>query len=177
VRYLVVLEEGATSWGASVPDLPGCVAVGASCEEALVLIREAIPVHLEGLRAAGEDIPASGAARSELVSVDAARYAEVLERLLQHLEDSLACEQALAERAHAIPVDELRARVVTAGLAVSGVDAAITAAREEGEQTVPWDDLRGMLAGLRREGISAVDELIAERRAEPSREDTEDASH
>ena len=57
MRYLVVLEEGPTSWGAFVPGLPGCIAVGASCEETLRLIREAIPVHLEEMRSAGEAVP------------------------------------------------------------------------------------------------------------------------
>jgi predicted RNase H-like HicB family nuclease len=52
-----VIEKGATSWGAHVPDLPGCVAVGESREEALALIREAIDLHLESLRADGESVP------------------------------------------------------------------------------------------------------------------------
>jgi predicted RNase H-like HicB family nuclease len=68
VRYLVVLEEGPTSWGAFVPDLPGCVAVAASREDALRLISEAIPAHLETMRAAGGAIPAPSAVGSELVS-------------------------------------------------------------------------------------------------------------
>ena len=41
-RYMVVVERGETSWGAHVPDLPGCVAVGETREEVLRLIREAI---------------------------------------------------------------------------------------------------------------------------------------
>ena len=41
-RYMVVVERGATSWGAHVPDLPGCVAVGETRAEVLRLIREAI---------------------------------------------------------------------------------------------------------------------------------------
>ena len=56
-RYAVVIEKGPTSYGAYVPDLPGCVAVGETPEEVTDLIREAIEFHLEGLRDAGEPIP------------------------------------------------------------------------------------------------------------------------
>ncbi len=57
MRYTVIVEEGSTSWGAYVPDLPGCVAAGKSREEALQLIREAIEFHLEGLKEQGEPAP------------------------------------------------------------------------------------------------------------------------
>jgi len=57
MRYTVIVEEGSTSWGAYVPDLPGCVAAGETREEALQLIREAIEFHLEGLKEQGEVIP------------------------------------------------------------------------------------------------------------------------
>ena len=57
MRYMVVIEQGATSWGAHVPDLPGCVAVGESREEALRLIREAIEFHIDGLRQDGLPVP------------------------------------------------------------------------------------------------------------------------
>ncbi|MBI3992763.1 MAG: type II toxin-antitoxin system HicB family antitoxin [Candidatus Lambdaproteobacteria bacterium] len=57
MRYLVVIERGDTSYGAYVPDLPGCVAVGETAEEVRRLIAEAIEFHLEGLRADGEPIP------------------------------------------------------------------------------------------------------------------------
>ena len=56
-RYMVVIEQGPTSYGAYVPDLPGCVAVGDTVDEVTELIREAIEFHLEGLRDAGEPIP------------------------------------------------------------------------------------------------------------------------
>jgi len=57
MEYLVIIEEGPTSVGAYVPDLPGCVAVGESRDEAMHLIREAIEMHIEGLREAGEVVP------------------------------------------------------------------------------------------------------------------------
>ena len=58
MRYMVVLEQGPTSYGAYVPDLPGCVAVGETQQEALELIQEAIEFHLEGLKEEGRQIPA-----------------------------------------------------------------------------------------------------------------------
>lgn len=57
MRYMVVVEEGPTSFGAYVPDLPGCIVAGESREEVLQLIREAIEFHLEGLKDEGQSIP------------------------------------------------------------------------------------------------------------------------
>ncbi len=42
MKYMVVVEKGETSYGAHVPDLPGCIAVGQSREKVLRLVREAI---------------------------------------------------------------------------------------------------------------------------------------
>ena len=52
-RYTVVLERGETSWGAHVPDLPGCAAVGETREEVFRLIRQAIEFHIDGLQQDG----------------------------------------------------------------------------------------------------------------------------
>ena len=57
MRYLVVIERGPTSFGAYVPDLPGCVAVGETREEVIASIQEAIEFHLDGLKEDGEPIP------------------------------------------------------------------------------------------------------------------------
>jgi predicted RNase H-like HicB family nuclease len=57
MRYAVIVEEGESSFGAHVPDLPGCVAVANTKEEVLDLIQEAIEFHLEGLREDGQPIP------------------------------------------------------------------------------------------------------------------------
>ena len=57
MEYVVILEEGETSVGAYVPDLPGCVAVAETKDEALELIREAIELHIESLRENGEPVP------------------------------------------------------------------------------------------------------------------------
>jgi predicted RNase H-like HicB family nuclease len=56
-RYCVLYEQGPTSWGASVPDLPGCYAVGKTFEEAEKLIREAIDLYIEQLHADGKPAP------------------------------------------------------------------------------------------------------------------------
>jgi predicted RNase H-like HicB family nuclease len=56
-EYVVVYEEGPTSWGAHVPDLPVCVAVGKSFEEVQVSIREAIRLYIESLREDGLPAP------------------------------------------------------------------------------------------------------------------------
>jgi predicted RNase H-like HicB family nuclease len=56
-RYAVIIERGATSYGAYAPDLPGCAVIGDSAEEVRKLIAEAIAFHIEGLKAAGESIP------------------------------------------------------------------------------------------------------------------------
>ena len=57
MKYAVIVEEGENSFGAYVPDLPGCAAVADSKEEVLELIQEAIEFHLEGLREDGQPIP------------------------------------------------------------------------------------------------------------------------
>ncbi len=69
--YLVVLEQGPTSFGAYVPDLPGCVAAAQTRDEVLGLIREAIELHIEDLRRSGVPVPLPSST-SELIAVHAA---------------------------------------------------------------------------------------------------------
>jgi len=57
MRYAVVIEKAENSYSAYVPDLPGCIATGSTVEETEKLIREAIELHLEGLREDGLPIP------------------------------------------------------------------------------------------------------------------------
>ncbi len=57
MRYAVVIEKGERNYSAYVPDLPGCVSVGDTLEEARAEIREAIEFHLEGMREDGLPIP------------------------------------------------------------------------------------------------------------------------
>jgi predicted RNase H-like HicB family nuclease len=56
-EYVVVIEQEGVAWGAYVPDLPGCVAAGASREQVTELITEAIQLHLASLREHGEPVP------------------------------------------------------------------------------------------------------------------------
>ena len=71
MRYMVVIERGPSTWGAHVPDLPGCVAVGESRDDVLRLIREAIELHIDGLRQEGHEVPPPNA-EGEMVDVGAA---------------------------------------------------------------------------------------------------------
>lgn len=57
MRYAIVIERGPTSYGAYVPDLPGCVAAVENRDELLGLIREAIEFHLEEMRSDGMAMP------------------------------------------------------------------------------------------------------------------------
>jgi predicted RNase H-like HicB family nuclease len=57
MKYAVIVEEGQNSFGAHVPDLPGCIAVADTRAEVLELIQEAIQFHIEGLRQDGQPIP------------------------------------------------------------------------------------------------------------------------
>lgn len=68
MKYTVVYERGPRSWGAYVPDLPGCVAVGKTRIEVKRLIREAIRLHIEAMREDGEPIPEPGNT-TELIEV------------------------------------------------------------------------------------------------------------
>ncbi|MEO6393380.1 MAG: type II toxin-antitoxin system HicB family antitoxin [Pyrinomonadaceae bacterium] len=57
MKYAVIVEEGEKSFGAYVPDLPGCIAVAESKAEVLDLIQSAIEFHLDGLREDGHPFP------------------------------------------------------------------------------------------------------------------------
>ena len=71
-EFLVVIEHEGESWGAYCPDLPGVGVVGDSREDVERLIREAIALHLDGLRQTGEPIPVPTAVGTTLVEVPAA---------------------------------------------------------------------------------------------------------
>ncbi len=57
MRYAIVIEKAEGNFSAYVPDLPGCVATGATVEETEAQIREAIEFHLAGLRDDGLSVP------------------------------------------------------------------------------------------------------------------------
>jgi predicted RNase H-like HicB family nuclease len=58
MKYAVVIEKAQGNYSAYVPDLPGCVATGATVEEAEAEIKEAIAFHIEGMREDGLPVPA-----------------------------------------------------------------------------------------------------------------------
>jgi predicted RNase H-like HicB family nuclease len=68
MKYLVIYEKSANGWGAYAPDLPGLGVAGNTKEEVRDLIREAVELHLEGMRQNGESIP-EPAATTEFITV------------------------------------------------------------------------------------------------------------
>jgi len=70
MRYAIVIEKAESNYSAYVPDLPGCVATGATVEEAETRIREAIEFHLDGMREDGISIP-SPVSKVEYVDIAA----------------------------------------------------------------------------------------------------------
>jgi predicted RNase H-like HicB family nuclease len=56
-EYYVIYEEGQTSWGAYVPELPGCAAVGSTRAEVARLIKDAIKMHIAGMQEDGDPVP------------------------------------------------------------------------------------------------------------------------
>jgi predicted RNase H-like HicB family nuclease len=71
MRILVVIEEAAANYAAYAPDVPGCIATGATREETLERMREALQMHLRGLREDGEPLPEPHAS-VEILEVSAA---------------------------------------------------------------------------------------------------------
>ncbi len=70
MRYAIVIENAGANFSAYVPDLPGCIATGATLSEAEQQIREAIEFHLEGMKEDGTPIPPPSS-RVEYVEVAA----------------------------------------------------------------------------------------------------------
>jgi predicted RNase H-like HicB family nuclease len=59
MRYAIVIEKADGNYSAYVPDLPGCVAAGATVEAVEEEIRCAIRFHIDGLKADGLPVPAA----------------------------------------------------------------------------------------------------------------------
>jgi predicted RNase H-like HicB family nuclease len=59
MRYLIIIEQAEHNLSAYAPDLPGCIATGATREDVIASTREAIELHLQGLSEDGEPIPVS----------------------------------------------------------------------------------------------------------------------
>ena len=69
MKYLVIYEKGPASWGAYVPDLPGCIAVGETQEQVRELIEGAIELHIRGMREDGDTIPEPTTVAADFVNV------------------------------------------------------------------------------------------------------------
>ena len=69
-RYALVIEKAASNYAAYVPDLPGCIAMGATVQETERLLREVIELHVEGMREDGLPVP-EPSSRVEYVEVNA----------------------------------------------------------------------------------------------------------
>lgn len=65
-EYLVILEPGEKNWGAYSPDVPGCIATGATRDEVEKLFREALEFHLEGMVEEGLAIPEPASVASKV---------------------------------------------------------------------------------------------------------------
>ena len=70
MKYAVVYERTSTGFSAYVPDLPGCVAAGKTLAETEKLIREAVELHLQGMREDGDPIPQPSSRVGEVVVGD-----------------------------------------------------------------------------------------------------------
>ena len=57
MRYTIVIEQTPRNFSAYVPDLPGCIATGATRDDVIRQIREAMEFHIEGMREQGEPVP------------------------------------------------------------------------------------------------------------------------
>lgn len=69
-RYAIVIEKATSNFAGYVPDLPGCIATGATVEETEQLLREAIELHVEGMREDGITVP-EPSSQVEYVEVNA----------------------------------------------------------------------------------------------------------
>lgn len=70
MRYAIAIENAGKNYSAYVPDLPGCIATGATTDDVEQAIRDAIALHLEGLRQDGVPIPVASS-RVDYVEVAA----------------------------------------------------------------------------------------------------------
>lgn len=70
MRYAIVIEEAGSNFSAYVPDLPGCIATGATLDEVEAEIRSAIEFHIDGMRMQGQPVP-SPTSQVEYVEVTA----------------------------------------------------------------------------------------------------------
>ena len=66
MRYTIIIEKGAKSFGAYVPDLPGCAATARTEREVLRLIREGIDIYISELKERGQPVPKPSSKSAEI---------------------------------------------------------------------------------------------------------------
>ena len=69
MKYFVICEKTATGFSAYMPDLPGCVATGATLDETKANMRGAVEFHLDGMREDGTPIPSPSTVAAEEIAV------------------------------------------------------------------------------------------------------------
>jgi len=69
VKYFVIYDKTGTGFSAYVPDLPGCIATGATLDDTKAIMRQAIELHLEGLQADGTPVPQPATVAAEEVAI------------------------------------------------------------------------------------------------------------
>ena len=62
MQYTIIIERGGTNFSAYSPDFPGCAAAADTEEETIALMKEALEMHIEDMRARGEPVPPPSAA-------------------------------------------------------------------------------------------------------------------
>lgn len=73
MKYLVIIEQTPEGYGAWLPDLPGCVALGTTLKQVLALMEETIDLHVQSMVRDGEAVPLPSA-RVALIEVDLASH-------------------------------------------------------------------------------------------------------
>ena len=68
MRYAIVIERAAANYSGYAPDLPGCIATGATASETEARLREAIELHIAGMLEDGMAVP-TPSSRVEYVDV------------------------------------------------------------------------------------------------------------
>jgi predicted RNase H-like HicB family nuclease len=63
MQYTIIIEHGAKNFSAYAPDFPGCVAAADTEEETIALMKDALEMHIEDMRARGEPVPPPSVAR------------------------------------------------------------------------------------------------------------------
>ncbi|MEW5814028.1 MAG: type II toxin-antitoxin system HicB family antitoxin [Spirochaetota bacterium] len=68
-KFAIIVEEGEHNYSAYSPDLPGCVSTGKTVEETVENMKEAISLHLEGLKEDSRPIPESATVATQLITI------------------------------------------------------------------------------------------------------------